>query len=94
MSESKENFESVRNQIVNFVLINFISNFDRGNLPLEQSLVDLGVLDSYGVVELVCFLEERWNIVIPDSDITREKMGSINKVANLVLNYLNNNQAG
>lgn len=86
----KIRYEFVSNAIVDFVLTNFITSFDRNSLPLDQSLVDLGVLDSYGVVELVSFLEDRWSIVIPDKDITREKMGSIDKIVNLILIYTSN----
>lgn len=90
MDMDKIRYEFVSNAIVDFVLTNFITSFDRNSLPLDQSLVDLGVLDSYGVVELVSFLEDRWSIVIPDKDITREKMGSIDKIVNLVLIYTSN----
>jgi hypothetical protein len=41
-----------------------------------------------GVVELVEFLEKRWSIVIDESEITREKMGGVIKMANLVLEKL------
>ncbi len=80
--------ENVRDDIIEFVLTNFVTDFVRGSLPLDKSLVELGVLDSYAVVELVSFLEERWSISIPDADITREKMGSIVKMANLVVAIL------
>ena len=76
---------SVSDAIIEFVLENFPSTYDRQSLPTEESLIELGVLDSYGVVELVSFLEENWAITIADSDITRDKMGSITKMASLVL---------
>ncbi len=88
MGEDMPKVESVRDDIIEFVLTNFVTDFDRGSLPLDESLVEIGVLDSYAVVELVSFLEERWSIPIPDADITREKMGSIDKMANLVVAIL------
>lgn len=54
------------------------------SLPMDDSLYELGVLDSFGVVELVAFLEKRWRIQIFDSEITKEKFGSIHKMARLV----------
>ncbi len=39
----------------------------------------------YAVVELVEFLEKNWNIAILNEEITREKMGSLNKMAALIL---------
>ena len=47
--------------------------------------MELGFLDSHAVVELVEFLEKNWNISILNEEITREKMGSLNKMATLIL---------
>jgi acyl carrier protein len=85
MSErSMINHERIREAIIDHVLSNYVCPYDRISLPLDQSLVELEVLDSYGVVELVFFLESHWSITIADSEITREKMGSINKITALV----------
>jgi acyl carrier protein len=66
-----------------------VANFGIGQpapaLPRDESLVELGYLDSYAVVELVEFLEKNWNISILNEEITREKMGSLNKMATLIL---------
>jgi acyl carrier protein len=75
---------SIRNEIVLFVMTNFPSDYTAETLPQGQSLVELGVVDSFGVVELVAFLEGTWSIAIDDSEITRETMGSIDKMAALV----------
>lgn len=53
-------------------------------LPMDQSLYEMGILDSFGVVELVTFIESHWEIEILDSEITREKFGGINKMARLI----------
>lgn len=81
---------SVSKAIVDYVLANHVCSYTAETLPLDQSLMDLGVLDSYGVVELVSFLESTWNIRIADSEITRDKMGSITKMADLVASKLAN----
>jgi acyl carrier protein len=57
---------------------------DQGELQLDRSLHDMGVLDSSGIVELVSFIESRWPIAILDAELTSEMFGSINKMANLV----------
>ena len=75
---------TIRNAIIDHVLSNFVCPFTKETIPLDQSLVEIGVLDSYGMVELVSFLETNWSLAILDSEITREKMGSINKMVALV----------
>jgi acyl carrier protein len=85
MSMQEDHTESaIRDAVVRFAVTNFPSDYTEETLPRDQSLVELGVVDSFGVVELVAFLEETWSIVIEDSDITRETMGSIDKMTSLV----------
>ena len=52
---------------------------------MNKSLYELGLLDSMGVIELVEFLENEFNIRIEDEEITYEKMGSINKMTELII---------
>ena len=77
-------FEGAKNAIVEYVLQNHPSEFTAEDMPLEKSLVEAGILDSYGMVELVSFLESNWLITIEDHEINRESLGSINKMAILV----------
>jgi acyl carrier protein len=84
MSPPDHTDASIRAVIVDYVISNFPSEYSDETLPLDQSLVELGVVDSFGVVELVTFLEENWSITIEDEDITRETMGSIIKMAALI----------
>jgi acyl carrier protein len=85
MSEAPDfSVDTVRDGIIDHVLSNFVCPFTKDTIPLDQSLVELGVLDSYGMVELVSFLETNWSLAILDSEITKEKMGSINKMVALV----------
>ena len=54
-------------------------------IPLDESLVQLGYIDSFGVIDLVTFLEGTYNIQILDDEITKEKFGSINKMVALII---------
>ncbi len=80
---------SLMEELSNYILINHPSEYVRGTLPQEESLVEIGVLDSYGVIELVDFIETTWKCRIEDEELTREKMGSIRKMALLIANKLN-----
>lgn len=76
---------NIANQIVDFVMKNKAPHgYDSSTLPRDSSLVGLGILDSYGVIEIIEFLEETWSISILDEEVTTELMGSINKMASLV----------
>jgi acyl carrier protein len=77
--------DPIRETIVGYVLENHHSAYDRDTLPRNQSLVEIGVIDSYGVVELISFLENKWGIQIEDDEITKENLGSIDKMAQFIL---------
>ena len=53
-------------------------------IPLDRSLLEAGILDSYGIVDLVTYLESEFNLAIPDDDVSKEKMGSLRKMASYV----------
>ncbi len=52
--------------------------------PCDAPLLDSGILDSVGVVEFIAFAESTWDVVLSDEDITKERMGSVHKMAALV----------
>jgi len=56
-------------------------------IPLDQSLLESGILDSYGIVDLLTFMEGEFGLAIPDGDITKEKMGSIRKMAKYIATH-------
>ena len=57
-------------------------------VPLNKSLVELGYIDSFGVIDLVTYLENKWKVKIENAEITKEKFGSISKMINLVYSKL------
>lgn len=50
----------------------------------DQSLIASGLIDSFAVVEILEFLEKRFDIVFEPDDLTGENFDSIAAMANLV----------
>jgi acyl carrier protein len=73
--------------MADYILSQHPSRFTAQTLPHDQSLLELGVLDSAGVIEFIVFVETTWDIQISDEDITKERMGSLDKMAALVQEY-------
>jgi acyl carrier protein len=81
-------FDSIRQTIIDYVVDNHLSEYDRNSLPRDQSLVEIGVIDSFGVVELISFLEKTWALDIDDAEVTKENLGSIDKTGHFILSKL------
>jgi acyl carrier protein len=74
----------VREQIRHFVIDNFLFGQDT-ELRDGDSFLDMGIIDSTGVLELVAFLEQRFGMQISDADLVPENLDSIEKVTQFVL---------
>jgi len=75
-----------KTEIREFIVDNFMMGMNPEDLTDNGSLLELGIIDSTGVLELVGFLEEKYAIQVEDSDLTPDNLDSLD---NLV-NYLNN----
>jgi acyl carrier protein len=71
---------SVKETVMNFIRENFIMG--RSDVVLDEnvSLIDSGVMDSTGVLELVEFLESRYSIKIEDEELVPENLETIENI--------------
>ena len=53
-------------------------------IPEDKSLLQLGYIDSFGLIELIEFIEKKFHIKIKGNEITLKAFGSINKICDLV----------
>jgi acyl carrier protein len=81
-------FDEIADAIVDFVIESQPSDFDRTTLPRDESLLKLYVLDSFGILGVISFVEEEWALQIGDEEITVENFSSIDNIAALVTRKL------
>lgn len=66
-----------------FIVENFLFG-DGEQLTNETSFLDSGIIDSTGILELITFLEETYNIKIEDDELIPENLDSLNSVAKFI----------
>ena len=84
---------SITNKEIEEDLIRYLKNGNPNlsnmkDMPMDESLIELGHMDSFGVIDLVTYLESKWKVKIENKEITRDQFGSINKMVNLVYKKL------
>lgn len=67
-------------QVRSFIEDNFLFREDRSSLSDTESLLEAGLIDSTGILELVAFLEERFKIDIADADLVPANFDSIQAI--------------
>jgi acyl carrier protein len=72
---------TLEDRIRQHIVDNFIYGGDGRELGLEQSLLETGIVDSTGVLELVFFVEETFGIKVKDEELVPRNFDSIAKLA-------------
>ena len=73
-----------RKQIRDFLASNFYIA-DMKALEDDTSLLDQGIIDSTGVLEVIGFLEETFGIMVEDDELLPENLDSIKGIAHYVI---------
>ena len=67
-----------------FIGENFLFRDGGDAIAHDQSLLDAGIIDSTGVLELVCFLETTFGIEVQDDEMLPENLDSIRSISSYV----------
>lgn len=69
------------NEIKRFIAKNFLFSDDASVIRDDQSLMSSGTLDSTGILELIMFVEEKFQVKVPDEDMLPENFDSVRAIA-------------
>jgi len=73
-----------RNDIKTFILENFMLGRNREELEDSVSLLDMGIIDSTGILELVEFVEKSYGVKIEDNELVPENLDSIDNLVTFI----------
>lgn len=79
---------NIETEIYKFVVDNFMFG-QAGGLGYDESLLQKGVIDSTGVLELVTYLSDNFNITVKDEEIIPANLETINGIVAYVNKKLN-----
>ena len=74
----------MRNKIRQFIFENFLFGESDEGLKDDDSFLDQGIIDSTGVLELVAYLEETFQLEIKDEELIPENFDSVNNLVNFI----------
>ena len=80
--------ETIENAVRGFIAENYLLGEEPGSLPGSSSLIEAGLIDSTGVLEMIGFLEERFDIRITNDELLPENLDSIDNVVGFVTRKL------
>ncbi len=73
--------DEIKQKVREYLVENFLFGDTETVLEDNQSLIDSGVIDSTGVLELITFLESEFGITVEDDEVLPENLDSIDNIA-------------
>jgi len=70
----------MRENVRKFIVDNFSFGREDVTFSDDESLLEKGLIDSTGVLELVTFLETKYKIHIEDNELIPDNLDSVNKM--------------
>ena len=76
--------EEIVSVLRNFILENYLFSDDQSELNNDDSFLESKIMDSMGVLELVSFLEEQFEVTTEDLEMIPDNLDSIDKLVTFV----------
>jgi len=79
--------DKTKEKVRAFMIENFLFGEDT-DLKDDTSFLEEGIIDSTGVLELIEYLEEEFNLQIDDEDLVPENLDSLNNLEHFIARLL------
>ncbi|MDH4158025.1 MAG: acyl carrier protein [candidate division Zixibacteria bacterium] len=80
--------EEMKDVILEYVIQEYLEDEDE-EITYDTPLISGGIVDSFSMVSLKRFLENKYNISIPDDKATPEAFDTVNKIVVLIKQFIN-----
>ena len=74
----------LQTQVRYFILENYLFTNDASALGPDESLLDRGIVDSTGMLEIIMFIEDELGVQVEDEEMIPENLDSVNRIAAFV----------
>ncbi len=76
-----------KDAILEYVKNEYLEEGDEREVTYDTPLISGGIVDSFSMVSLKVFLENKYNIQIPDAKASPEAFDSVNNIINLLKEF-------
>jgi acyl carrier protein len=83
----KESLQNIRDLILQYIKNEYLDDQDI-ELKYDTPLISSGYVDSFSMVSLLVFLENKFKIKIPGNKATPEAFDSVDNITNLVYQFI------
>ena len=79
--------DDIKQAVLEYVIHEYLDDDDEDEVGYDTELITGGIVDSFSMVSLKRFLENKYDIQIPDADASPEAFDTVNSIAALVVRF-------
>lgn len=74
--------QEIQDKLLAFITGSFM--VERDEIDLDKSMIDEGIIDSFGLIEIATFMEKEFNMQVGEEQMVRSNFGSVNKIVDFI----------
>jgi acyl carrier protein len=78
----------IRQKTADFIEQMSLVSFEEAKVGPDSNLFELGVLDSYGLIEVILFVEQEFAVKLLEEDMLSPDLSSVGGISRIVANRL------
>ena len=85
---------NIENTLKKYIYKKFVRGKDGDIVGDDESLFEKGIIDSLGLIKLVSFLEERFNVQVEDDELIPDNFDTVKNIKDYIEKKLSIKQVG
>jgi len=78
----------MKDAVLEYIVDEYLDEDDEDEVSFDSPLISSGIVDSFSMVSLKRFLENKYSIKLPDEEATPEAFDTVNSICILVNKHL------
>lgn len=74
--------EAIQKELIEFLCQQFF--VDEEDIELTESLIDTGIIDSMGLIEIASYIKKNYGFTVTDEQMNRDNFGSVLKIVDFI----------
>lgn len=75
---------AIEEKLRNYILENYLFTDDQSALKNGDSFLEKGIIDSTGILEVIYFIEDEFDIKVDDEEMVPENLDSVNNIITFI----------
>lgn len=76
--------EQIQVELLDFLCRQFFVDLE--DIEIDKSLVDTGIIDSMGLIEITSYIKKTYDFKVSDEQMNRDNFGSVLKIVDYIFN--------